>query len=230
VDYHRLHTPVSGVLKKVSWAGRTLYAVEVGLFPYCCEPQLLQFEHAHDVQSRSSCAVAPLHLPRITPHNRRGVVSSVSHTAMCLQAAAVTSPIDIYGENERAILEIDSPVGLLQVVVCTAALHRSISRSHPAGHFSAASAVLRRRLSACVNFPAALPMAATFKCVVQEFGTVMYCIIGASQVGSVVMSVKEGAHLKKVSSGGFAACVLATSAAPSAAGFGCQQHRQLTKL
>jgi hypothetical protein len=30
VDYHRLHTPVTGVLRKVSWAGRTLYAVEVG--------------------------------------------------------------------------------------------------------------------------------------------------------------------------------------------------------
>ena len=26
----------------------------------------------------------------------------------------------------------------------------------------------------------------------------MYCIIGASQVGSIVMTVKEGAHLKKV--------------------------------
>jgi phosphatidylserine decarboxylase len=34
----------------------------------------------------------------------------------------------------------------------------------------------------------------------QEFGTVMYCIIGASQVGSVVMTVKEGAHLNKVRS------------------------------
>jgi phosphatidylserine decarboxylase len=38
VDYHRLHTPVTGVLKRVSWAGRTLYAVEVNLFDHTKQP------------------------------------------------------------------------------------------------------------------------------------------------------------------------------------------------
>jgi phosphatidylserine decarboxylase len=88
VDYHRLHSPVTGTVKTITKAGSTLYAVE---------------------------------------------------------AAAVRSPIDIYGDNERAIVEFDSPA----------------------------------------------------------FGTVMFCIIGASQVGSCNITVKEGQEIRKGDEVGF---------------------------
>lgn len=59
---------------------------------------------------------------------------------LCVQAAAINSPIDVYTMNERAILEFDSP----------------------------------------------------------SFGTVMFCVIGASQVGSCNVSAFEGDALRKV--------------------------------
>ncbi|BDA47185.1 phosphatidylserine decarboxylase proenzyme 2 [Coccomyxa sp. Obi] len=82
VDYHRLHAPVTGVLRKVTRVGSTLYAVE---------------------------------------------------------AAAINSPIDVYTMNERAIMEFDSP----------------------------------------------------------SFGTVIFCVIGASQVGSCNISAYEGDAIRK---------------------------------
>ncbi|BDA51044.1 probable phosphatidylserine decarboxylase proenzyme 2 [Coccomyxa sp. Obi] len=79
-DCHRVHSPVTGRLKRVVWLGKTLYG--------CTAP-------------------------------------------------AVHSAVDVYGDSERAVLEFDTPT----------------------------------------------------------FGTVMFCIIGATEVGSINRNIKEGDHV-----------------------------------